>query len=163
MHKSIIDEHLFEQKYHMYAQMIKNISHTYLKSTFDSDDAVQEVFLKYLNNNHKFNYKNEEYEKYWLIRVTINYCKNKLKSKKETYLDYETIDKNETKQTTSINSMIYEKICNLQDIYKSVIILYYYEDMSVKQISKILKISESAVKMRLKRGREELQKEVKND
>ena len=107
--------------------------------------------------------RNEEYEKYWLIRVTINYCKNKLKSKKETYLDYETIDKNETKQTTSINSMIYEKICNLQDIYKSVIILYYYEDMSVKQISKILKISESAVKMRLKRGREELQKEVKND
>lgn len=162
MNKPIIDENLFEQKYHMYAQMIKNISITYLKSNFDSEDAVQEVFLKYLNNYHKFINKNEEYEKYWLVRVTINYCKNKIKSKKEAYLDYEAIDSKEIKQTSSIND-IYEKICNLSEKYKSVIILYYYEDMSVKQISKTLKISESAVKMRLKRGREELQKEVKND
>lgn len=162
MNKPIIDENLFEQKYHMYAQMIKNISNTYLKSNFDSEDAVQEVFLKYLNNYYKFINKNEEYEKYWLVRVTINYCKNKLKSKKETYLDYEAIDSKELKQTSSIND-IYEKICNLSEKYKSVIILYYYEDMSVKQIAKTLKISESAVKMRLKRGREELQKEVKND
>ena len=62
MNKPIIDENLFEQKYHMYAQMIKNISNTYLKSNFDSEDAVQEVFLKYLNNYHKFINKNEESE-----------------------------------------------------------------------------------------------------
>ena len=60
------------------------------------------------------------------------------------------------------SSDILKKVIALPEKYKSTVILYYYDDYSVDEISKILKISKSAVKMRLKRGREILKLELED-
>lgn len=61
-----------------YADMILRISYQYLKQTQDAEDICQTVFLKYLSNNCEFD--SVEHEKAWIIRATINTCKDHLKS-----------------------------------------------------------------------------------
>ena len=73
-----ISEKEFKIKYELYAQMLMNISYGYTKNKFDSEDIIQNVFIKYLKSKKEFN--TLEDEKYWLIRVTINECKNFVKS-----------------------------------------------------------------------------------
>lgn len=154
----------FEIKYNQYSQMIFNIAYTYFKNYDDSYDIMQDVFVKYLNSN-KFN--DENHEKAWLIRVTINHCKNVIKKKRRIInIDYEQYNnlKDEKNNTTELTTDIFDNVSKLPDKYKSVIILFYYNELSIKEIKDSLKISESAVKMRLVRAREMLLKmEEKND
>ena len=67
----------FEEKYDQYKTVIYRIAFTYLKNNEECEDAMQEVFLKYLLSAPAF--ESTEHEKRWLIRVTVNYCKNNLK------------------------------------------------------------------------------------
>lgn len=154
----------FEIKYNQYSQMIFNIAYTYFKNYDDSYDIMQDVFVKYLNSN-KFN--DENHEKAWLIRVTINHCKNVIKKKRRIInIDYEQYNnlKDEKNNTTELTIDIFDNVSKLPDKYKTVIILFYYNELSIKEIKDSLKISESAVKMRLVRAREMLLKmEEKND
>ena len=59
-----------------YGNMVYRLAISYLKNTHDAQDIVQEVFIKYYNNEGKI--QSEEHLKSWLLRVTINLCKNKL-------------------------------------------------------------------------------------
>ena len=59
-----------------YGNMVYRLAISYLKNTHDAQDVVQEVFIKYYNNEGKI--QSEEHLKSWLLRVTINLCKNKL-------------------------------------------------------------------------------------
>ena len=109
--------------------------------------------------------KNLNEEKYWLIRVTINECKDLLKRKsKTTVLDEKTIDYlSQKKESNIFNSKLIElseKVNKLPQKYRVVIILFYYDSLSIKEIVEILNISESAVKKRLERGRKILKKEM---
>ena len=62
----------------LYADTILRISYSYLKQTCDAEDICQTVFLKYLTNNCTFD--SIDHEKAWIIRTTINACKDYLKS-----------------------------------------------------------------------------------
>ena len=62
----------------LYADMILRISYQYLKQTMDAEDICQTVFLKYLTAQPHFD--TAEHEKAWIIRTTINACKDHLKS-----------------------------------------------------------------------------------
>ncbi len=149
-------EEEFEIKYKQYSQMLFNIAFTYMKNYDNAFDIVQEVFIKYLNNR---GFKNEEHEKNWLIRVTINQCKNEIKKlKRIIYVEAEELNKVSDSSTNNSDQSIFNLVSLLDDKYKIVIILFYYDNLSIKQISAVLKISESAVKMRLKRAREILNK-----
>ena len=63
-----------------YSNLILRLSYTYLKSTYEAEDVCQNVFLKYMDDNTEF--LSEEHEKAWIIRTTINTCKNVLKDRK---------------------------------------------------------------------------------
>ena len=153
----------FENKYSLYKTTIYSIAYNYVHNQSDSDDITQEVFLKYLKSNEKF--ESLDHEKYWLIRVTINtsisFIKSKWKSK--VIFDNEYIDT--IKDEQSANSEAYDKlhmrevIAKLDNKYKDVIILYYYQNYSTNEIASILNISNSAVKKRLERAREIIRKE----
>jgi len=153
-------EHVFREKYNLYAKTIYKIAFVYLKSHTDVEDALQEIFLKLLLKAPKFN--SAEHEKAWLIRVTINTCKNMLKSlgRRETIAAMDELEQVGTPEGK--NDEILTEILNLPDKYKAVIHLYYYEGYSVLQIAQILKTTQSAVKMRLKRGRDILKFELKD-
>ena len=141
----------FENKYYKYKQMIYNISYTYVKNTNDADDITQDVFMKYLNSDEQF--ATEDNEKFWLIRVTINTSKTFVTSswKKKVFVDEELI--NRTSDAKKEVGELFELVCKLPSRYKEPIVLFYYENMSIGEISHTLGISESACKKRLERGR----------
>lgn len=152
-------EDIFRVKYEKYSKLLFRIAYIHLGNKHEAEDVLQNVFMKLLYKAPKFN--DEEHEKAWLICVTQNQCKNVLKSLSYTNsceLNDEITSDKESDITTALD--ISMKIRALPANYKTAIFLYYYEDLTVDEISKILKISQSAVKMRLKRGRELLKTEL---
>lgn len=139
-----------------YSDMLYRIAYLNLKVPTDAEDIVQEVFLRYIINSKEFN--DEEHEKNWLIRVTLNLCKNLSKS---GWIKHTVPIDNECLQIEcEENHNELEELDNLKDIYKNVVQLFYYEDLSVESISKILNISEANVRTRLNRARQELKQEI---
>ena len=149
----------FDAKYNDYGKMLFKIAFLYVGNSADAEDILQDVFIKYLSGRYSF--KNSDHEKAWFIRVTQNKALDFLKRKgrKNIYLD--DIE-NFTYEKNDNSADILREILALPEKYKSSVILYYYNDYSVEEISKILKISKSAVKMRLKRSREILKTELED-
>ena len=158
--RSISDKD-FEEIYYKHKQTLYNISYSYLKNVSDSDDIVQDVFMKYLNTNNDF--KSDDDLKYWLIRVCINACINEIKStyKKKVTLDNDIFSNNDLNKNE--DKEIFSYVYDLPLQYKDVIVLYYYESYSTDEISKILKISQANVKKRLERGRNILKTKISED
>ena len=114
----------------------------------DADEVFQEVFMRYIKKQPEF--ENEEHRKAWLIRVTIN-CSNKLWNsawKRKTEFLSGTI-LFETKDDIDLN----DELQQLPKKYREVIHLFYYEDMSLDQISRALNRKNSTVRTQLTRAR----------
>ena len=141
-----------------YADTVRRICMVHLKNEADTEDIFQTVFLKYLLSSVVF--ENDEHEKAWLIRVTINACKDLLKS----FFRSKTVSLEEVLEQPAAPNQEYhdvmKAVLSLPEKYRDAIYLYYYEGYSVKEISVILKISEAAVKQRLKRARTKLKIEL---
>ena len=153
----------FDEKFNIYSQELMNISYGYTKDRDDSFDIIQNVFLKLFDTNKQF--KNQNEEKYWLIRVTINESKDFLRKKKRiTIIDEKTLDvvsnDDESKEDNERLHRLSLLVKELPEKYKVVIILHYYDLLSIKEISNVLKITENAIKKRLERAREMLKKEM---
>ncbi len=142
-----------------YSDTIYSIAIGYFKNKDDAEDIVQDVFTKYISciKSGK-NFKTEEYEKYWIIRVTMNLCCNKRKEsnykRNVPFIDKETIGF----EFSESESLLLESIDKLEDKYRIVFELFYLREFKISEISKILKISEPNVKTRLRRAREKLKK-----
>ena len=121
------------------------------KNAEDAKDVVQDTFIAYMTSNQKFS--DEGHIRAWLFRVAINKAKDFNKSfwkrNRMPLEDYMETLPFETKEDSSL----FEAVLNLPEKYRVVIHLFYYEDMSIKEISGVMRISESNVKVRLSRGR----------
>ena len=148
-----------------YSDTVMRIALTKTRSTHDADDIFQEVFIKMFETQKEF--ESEEHRKAYILRVTVNACnshftapwrknvgsfddilENQLAYEEDTGLDAET--RNE----------IYKSVLRLPDRMKEVVILYYYEEMSIRQIAEITSDSEVNVKKRLSRARQKLRLEL---
>ena len=138
----------------LYSPTLYKISSLMLGNNFDANDAVQETFLKYMLSNKRFG--TNEYEKAWLIRVNINICKNMLRFHKlHPHINYEELTE---KYHSSEENKVMDILMEMKSRDKEILILYYIEGYSCKEIKEILKISESAVKKRLERARKNYKK-----
>ncbi len=145
-------EKLLENLYDEYADMLYRIALTHSHSQHDAMDAVQDVFLKVAFLNKFFHDKN--YEKAWLIRLVINRCHDlsrKIRIRQYTPLD-EVYDFPDEESKLSPN--VKEMLDGLPEKFKTVLVLHYLEGFSVEETADILKLSVSAVKMRLSRARD---------
>lgn len=149
----------FSEKYYLYGDMLFRICMVYLGNKEDVEESMQEAFIKLIYNCPQFTC--DEHEKAWLIRITTNICKDMLRS--VWHKRVVKMDNIETYYDNPSDMHIIEEILKLPTKYKAVIHLYYFENYSVKQISETLKITESAVKMRLKRGRDILKIELEGE
>lgn len=141
-----------------YSDMVYRIAYTRTNNKQDSEDVFQEVFLRLAKKMPSF--KNEDHQKAWLIRVTLNCSNNFINSSwnKKT----QGLDENmpfETKESIEL----YTYIAKLHVKYRTVIYLYYYEGYKINEISKILKTNESTIKTRLSRAKEQLKEFMKGD
>lgn len=141
-----------------YADMLIRISYSYMKNMSDAEDITQDVFIRFLEKKPDF--ENVNHEKAWLLRIAINLCKDKLKSayfKNTTHLEGDFID------TTKDDDEIIQAVLTLPLKYRSIVLLYYYEDYSISEISNILNIKESTVGSQLSRGRKLLKSILRED
>lgn len=147
-----------------YGNDILRVAYMYLKDKSMAEDAFQEVFIKVYKNIDKL--EDIEKEKSWLMTITVNTCKDILKSawiRKMSFIGERegeisaTEENMETKIIKKIEGeSILKKVMSLPEQYKDVILLYYYEEFSTVEIADILKIPEGTVRSRLYRGRQTL-------
>ena len=143
-----------------YTDMIMRIGTNYLKSTTDAEDICQAVLVKYITAHPRF--ESPVHEKAWIIRTTINMCKNELKSaffRKTTSLE----EAGDIKTETAPDLGIMEEVMKLPVNYRISIYLFYYEGYSSKEIANLLGKKESAINMYLSRGRKKLKLSIMND
>lgn len=139
-----------------YFNMVYKIALSRTGTVHHAEDVVQETFLRFLKSDKEF--ETEEHVKAWLIKVTINCSKSIFLSswyKKSVPLTEEIIFDSPEK------SEVYYAAMALPPKYRTVIHLFYYEDMSVQQISETLGTKESTVKSQLHRGRQLLKENLK--
>ena len=144
----------------MYASMIYRIAYTRMQNDADAEDITQEVLLKYLKAGKTF--RDEEHRKMWLIRVTVNTIKSSLTSawrRHTVALD----DVTEPSYEAADLPVLQEKVEKLPERYRIPMFLYYYEELSVKEIAHVIKSTEGTVKSLLSRGRKMLRDELKED
>lgn len=138
--------------------MVFNISYSYLNNIFDTDDATQEAFIRFYRKNKHFEQDREEM--YYLIRITINVCKDILKAKKR----YVIVTEDEMNyiptlyDETHVKHNIFDYVAALKPKHKEIIIYKYIEDLSHKEIAQILGIKEETARKRLERAINELRK-----
>lgn len=134
-----------------YYGLLYKIAYSYTASKEDSEDILQDVFIKFAQQK---SFENEEHRKAWLIRVTINKSINLIKSshRKKSVPLYENI--NETVEDSDLKSIVME----LPIKYRSTIFLYYYEGYSVEEIAEVLGKKTSSIYTLLRRGRDMLKK-----
>lgn len=148
----------FEAAYDAYGPMVYRLAMVYLGRRADAEDAAQEAFVRLLYKAPRFT--DAEHEKRWLLRVTVNLCRDQLKGfwrRRAVELDPGLPVRDPERLGLA------EAIAALPETCKAVIHLHYYEGYSVAETAEILKLSQSAVKMRLKRGRELLQMEMEGE
>ncbi|WIV17365.1 sigma-70 family RNA polymerase sigma factor [Paenibacillus polygoni] len=129
------------------------IARSIVKNDEDCADALQETIAKAFTNVHTL--KEPAYFKTWIIRILINECNRIIRKNKRVYpIPYDlrkTSYKGEYEQIE-----LFEVIDDLNEELQTMVTLFYIEDLSVKEISKVLEVSEGTVKSRLFRARKQL-------
>lgn len=152
-----------EEKIEKYSATVFRCAYSFVKNRHDAEDLMQEVFMKYLTKTPSF--VDENHEKAWFIRVTINMSKNYLRSfwfKNREELPEDFTGNNEGESNSEIWAAIYE----LPEKYRVTIIMHYIEGYSIKEISQILKKKPSTIGTWLERGKKRLKQimeEKQND
>jgi RNA polymerase sigma-70 factor (ECF subfamily) len=149
-----------------YGNDVLRIAYIYLKDKHLAEDAFQEVFVKVYKNFNKF--QGNSSVKTWILSITMNTCKDILRSswlkrivfsqdQKLINCSNNIVDNpaEEVIKQLQYNELLSE-VMKLPKKYKEVIILFYYEEVSTSEISKILSIPEGTVRSRLFRARETL-------
>ena len=143
----------------MYKNNVYAAAFSICKNTSDAEDVVQDTFLQYYMT-HK-NFDNEQHIRAWLLRVAINKAKNIQSSfwhrngmPLDDFIETLSFETPETKE-------LFAEAMKLPEKYRVVVHLFYYEDYSIKEIAKILRTTESNIKVRLSRGRAKLKDALK--
>ena len=145
----------FEAAYSAYGPMVYRLAMVYLGRRADAEDVVQEAFIRLLHRSPGF--ADGEHERRWLLRVAVNLCRDQLRG----FWRRRTVELEPGLPAREEGDLgLAEAIVALPEQYKGPIHLHYWEGYSVAEIGEILKLGQSAVKMRLKRGRELLKKEM---
>ena len=144
------------------SQRLYLIALSFTKSTNDAEDIIQNVFLKLWKYTEDF--ANEEHRDKWLTAVCVNESKNYIKSFFRNHLN---IDDTEIVSPESFDTSrqrdLFNAVMELPKKERTVVHLFYYEDLPVKDIAQVLKIKESAVKTRLSRARNKLKERLGDD
>jgi len=144
-----------------YTNLLYRLCYSILLVREDAEDAVQDVFLKYYRKQPTF--ADEDHEKAWFIRVAVNHCKDILRRRKlREFIPLSEVEELlAEKEAEADDSGVLQALFELADRYRIVMILHYLEGYPVKEVARLCGISQSAVKMRLSRGREQLKERLK--
>ena len=141
-----------------YSDSLVKIAFAYLKNVADAEEVAQEVFLAYLQKSPVFD--SVDHEKAWLIRTTINKCKNLLKT--GWFKSRNPIPDN-LSYLPKDEYMVMQAVLSLDKKYRVPIHLHYYEGYSLEEIADILHAKPATVGTWLARGRNQLKEVIGGD
>ena len=120
-----------------YADTVRRICMIHLKNYADTEDIFQTVFLKYVLSSVSF--ESKEHEKAWIIRVTVNACRDLLKSFfRSRTVPLEELVREPAAAPTGEDREVLEAVLSLPGKYKDVVYLHYYEGYTAPEIGQIL-------------------------
>ena len=153
-----MDKTEFTRAVERYQDTVYRVALHALGSPQDADDAVQEVFLRLYTAQKPF--EGEEHLRRWLLRVTVNWCRDVLRSpwrRRRVPLDQLPADP-EFKEPEQ--QALYQTVMALPERYRMVLVLFYYEELTVMEIAALLGLEVSAVTTRLSRARAKLKQQL---
>lgn len=155
---SLRTDEIIEQDLDYYGDMLLRLAYSYMKNMHDAEDILQDVFIQLMKNIGIF--ESREHKKSWLICVTRNLCRNKLKSswfkKRDELVELPYYDNYK-------NDDVLDAVMKLPVKYREVIHLFYYEDYTTAKIAEIIDKKESTVRSLLHRGRSILKDVLKEE
>lgn len=144
-----------------YSNTVRRLCMIHLKNEADTEDIFQTVFLKYVLSSVSF--ESEEHEKAWLIRVTINACKDLIRS----FFRSHTVSLDEVMEQPALlppdNREVLETVLSLPKKYKDVVYLHYYEGYTAPQISRIIGKNVNTIYTLLTRSKQMLREKLGGD
>lgn len=150
------DDTRIENIINLYGDLLYRTGIMILGNPQDVQDVLQEVMLKVLQKMPEFH--DSEHEKAWLLRVTINLCKDMLRFRfRHQYIQ---IDELEIEAVETDDRQLLQEIIQLPPRWRIVLLLHYVEGYSLKEIADILSVSENAVKKRMQRAKAGLKKKL---
>lgn len=170
--EELIDQILHQQNqqhintlYNRYADKVYRKCLSFVKDDAAAEDLAHDVFIKVLLNLSSF--KGRSKFSSWLYSVTYNFCIDHLRKKNRLPIDaledkaVQVVNAADIENADELNHIKADRLKNLLEQIKTeekmILLMKYSDDLSLKEIQEILKISESAVKMRLKRAKEKVQ------
>ena len=143
---------IFTEYVRKYSAAVYRAAYSCTQSRPDSEDIMQDAFLKLYQSGKSF--RDDEHVKAWLLRVAINRARDIMRSswKKQT----DTLETDVTAALPQHESSLDEAMSALSKEYRLAVYLHYYEGYGIKEMSRIMGISEANVKIRLKRARDKL-------
>lgn len=144
-----------------YGDTVRRLCMVHLKNYADTEDIFQTVFLKYALTSVSFD--SAEHEKAWLIRVTLNACKDLLKSifRSRTVSLEELVE--QPAQLSGDHREVLEAVLSLPARYRDVVYLHYYEEYTAPEIARILGKNVNTVYTRLTRAKGLLREKLGGD
>ena len=141
-----------------YADTVKRICLVHLKNEADTEDIFQTVFLKYALSSAVF--ETPEHEKAWIIRVSINACRDLLRS----FWRSRTVPLEQVAELAQAageeHSHVLEAVLRLPEKYRQVVYLHYYEGYTAPEISQLLRKNVNTIYTLLNRARQLLKEEL---
>lgn len=142
----------------LYADTVKRICMVHLKNRADTEDIFQTVFLKYVLSSQVF--ESPEHEKAWIIRATVNACRDLLKSFFRTRtVPLDQLPERVKGQKEDYSELL-EAVLSLPEKYKDVVYLYYYEGYKAEEIGRLLGKKVNTVYTLLTRARHLLKEKL---
>lgn len=156
-----MDKARFTNAVEQYQAMVYRTALHALGSPQDADDAVQEVFLRLFRRRGTF--ESEEHLRRWLLRVTVNYGRDMLKSPwRKKRVSLEELPETPVFDRRS-QAALYREVMALPEKYRTVLNLFYYEELSAREIAELLGVETSTVTTRLARARRRLKERLGED
>lgn len=148
-----------EQAIAKYMTMLFRVAYSITRSRQDSEDVVQEVFLRW--TRHRADFRSDEHEKAWLIKATVNRARsNQTSAWKRRIVPVEDVFEGVQDEAEHPAT---DAVAKLPEKQRIVVHLHYFEDMSVVEIARLTGMPESTVKSHLKRAREALKDLLKGE
>nr|WP_312578543.1 sigma-70 family RNA polymerase sigma factor [Sedimentibacter sp.] len=148
-------EEAYRQLVEDYGNKLLKTCYLILKDREEAEDVVQETFIKVFQKVETFREESGLYT--WIYTIALNLSRDRLRKKKDMLtLEDELIGDNDVEFRVEMSidrEVLRKEIFELNSLYREVLVLFYFEDLSIKEISNLLNEKEGTVKSKLSRGR----------
>ncbi len=160
--EKILIKSLKRGKEEAYRQLVEDYGNKLLKTCYlilkdreEAEDVVQETFIKVFQKVETFREESGLYT--WIYTIALNLSRDRLRRKKDMLtLEDELIGDNDVESHVEMSidrEILRKEIFELNSLYREVLVLFYFEDLSIKEISNLLNEKEGTIKSKLSRGR----------